>query len=79
MKHCEGCQYFEIPSLCLFSYISIMICYILGTVEGNIEEAIKQGFLALDEKMRNDDEMRDDMSGTTAVVVLIKNKKIYCG
>ncbi|VIO91014.1 probable protein phosphatase 2C, putative [Brugia malayi] len=48
-------------------------------VEGNIEEAIKQGFLALDEKMRNDDEMRDDMSGTTAVVVLIKNKKIYCG
>lgn len=29
--------------------------------------------------MRNDDEMRDDMSGTTAVVVLIKNKKIYCG
>uniref|UniRef100_A0A0R3RIH7 protein-serine/threonine phosphatase n=1 Tax=Elaeophora elaphi TaxID=1147741 RepID=A0A0R3RIH7_9BILA len=40
---------------------------------------MKEGFLALDEKMRNDDEMRDDMSGTTAVVVLIKNKKIYCG
>ncbi|MCP9259235.1 putative protein phosphatase 2C T23F11.1 [Dirofilaria immitis] len=39
----------------------------------------KARFLALDEKMRNDDEMRDDMSGTTAVVVLIKNKKIYCG
>ncbi|KAL4002907.1 putative protein phosphatase 2C T23F11.1 [Acanthocheilonema viteae] len=48
-------------------------------IEGNIEEAIKQGFLALDEKMKNDDEMRDDMSGTTAVVVLIKNRKIYCG
>ncbi len=29
--------------------------------------------------MRKDEEMRDDMSGTTAVIVLIKDKKIYCG
>uniref|UniRef100_A0A183EST0 protein-serine/threonine phosphatase n=1 Tax=Gongylonema pulchrum TaxID=637853 RepID=A0A183EST0_9BILA len=35
--------------------------------------------LALDEKMRGDDELRDDMSGTTAVIVLIKDQKIYCG
>uniref|UniRef100_A0A183ELS0 protein-serine/threonine phosphatase n=1 Tax=Gongylonema pulchrum TaxID=637853 RepID=A0A183ELS0_9BILA len=34
--------------------------------------------LALDEKMRGDDELRDDMSGTTAVIVLIKDQKIYC-
>lgn len=56
-----------------------MLQFMQFTAKGNIDEAIKQGFLALDEKMRNDDEMRDDMSGTTAVVVLIKNKKIYCG
>ncbi|MFH4973923.1 hypothetical protein AB6A40_000632 [Gnathostoma spinigerum] len=48
-------------------------------LEGDIEGAIKQGFLALDEKMKNDEEMREDMSGTTAVVVIIKDKKIYCG
>ncbi|VDM41548.1 unnamed protein product [Toxocara canis] len=47
--------------------------------EGKIEEAIKEGFMSLDEKMKNDEEMREDMSGTTAVVVIIKNKKIYCG
>uniref|UniRef100_A0A9J2PB69 protein-serine/threonine phosphatase n=1 Tax=Ascaris lumbricoides TaxID=6252 RepID=A0A9J2PB69_ASCLU len=47
--------------------------------EGKIEEAIKEGFLSLDEKMKHDEEMREDMSGTTAVVVIIKNKKIYCG
>lgn len=55
----------------------IFFPFFLG--EGNIEEAIKQGFLALDDQMRQDDEMREDMSGTTAVVVLIKDKKIYCG
>lgn len=47
--------------------------------EGKIEEAIKQGFLALDERMKADEEMREDMSGTTAVIVIIKDKKIYCG
>lgn len=42
-------------------------------------KALEKGFLALDEQMRQDQEMKDDVSGTTAVVVVIKDKKIYCG
>ncbi|VDD88401.1 unnamed protein product [Enterobius vermicularis] len=49
------------------------------SVEGNIEEGIKQGFLAIDEKMKADETMKDDVSGATAVVVIIKENKIYCG
>lgn len=48
-------------------------------VEGKIEEGIKKGFLAIDEKMKADEEMKDDVSGATAVVVIIKDSKIYCG
>uniref|UniRef100_A0A0N5A867 protein-serine/threonine phosphatase n=1 Tax=Syphacia muris TaxID=451379 RepID=A0A0N5A867_9BILA len=48
-------------------------------VEGRIEEGIKQGFLALDEMIRNDKTMKLDKSGSTAVVVIIKDNKIYCG
>lgn len=44
-----------------------------------MEDAIKSGFLLLDEKMKNDEDMRDEMSGTTAVVVIIKDRKIFCG
>lgn len=56
-----------------------MMQVVILAAEGKIEEAIKEGFLSLDEKMKHDEEMREDMSGTTAVVVIIKNKKIYCG
>ncbi|VDO34927.1 unnamed protein product [Haemonchus placei] len=44
---------------------------------GNLPEALRKGFLALDEQMRSDDEMRDDVSGATAVVVLIKDDVIH--
>lgn len=46
--------------------------------QGNLPEALRKGFLALDEQMRSDDEMRDDVSGATAVVVLIKDDVIHC-
>ena len=49
------------------------------SVEGRIEDGIRNGFLAIDNKMKLDDEMKDDMSGTTAVVVIIRDNKIYCG
>ncbi|CAB3402543.1 unnamed protein product [Caenorhabditis bovis] len=47
--------------------------------KGDLKTAIERGFLDLDDQMRNDEEMKDDISGTTAVVVLIKNETIYCG
>lgn len=47
--------------------------------EGNLKEAIERGFLDLDQQMRVDEETKDDVSGTTAVVVLIKEGDVYCG
>ncbi|TKR68248.1 hypothetical protein L596_024254 [Steinernema carpocapsae] len=46
---------------------------------GDIAEAIQTGFLGLDEQMRADAETKDEMSGTTAIVVLVRDQKIYCG
>lgn len=47
--------------------------------EGNIEEAIRKGFLKVDEDMLVDPEMREELAGTTAIIVLIKNNKLYIG
>jgi len=46
--------------------------------KGDIVEALKAGFLDCDENMLNDEQIRDDPSGCTAVCVLLKNNKIYC-
>ncbi|ELU07597.1 hypothetical protein CAPTEDRAFT_117783 [Capitella teleta] len=48
-------------------------------IDGRIHDAIKTGFLALDEDMLNDDEMKDELAGSTANMVLIKDSKLYCG
>ncbi|XP_059155657.1 probable protein phosphatase 2C T23F11.1 isoform X2 [Physella acuta] len=47
--------------------------------KGNISDAIRSGFLSLDEEMLRDEAMKDELAGTTAVIVLIKNGKMYCG
>jgi len=47
--------------------------------DGNIPDAIRRGFLALDEDMLEDEEMKEELAGTTAICVIIKDKKIYCG
>jgi len=44
----------------------------------NIEEAFKKGFLATDESMLKDDEMKDELAGSTANTILCKSNKIYC-
>lgn len=46
---------------------------------GNIEEAIRKGFLKVDEDMLVDPEMREELAGTTAIIVLLKNSKLYIG
>lgn len=46
--------------------------------QGKYDEALKRGFLGLDEEMLADEEYKDEMAGTTAVVVLMKNNKLIC-
>lgn len=46
---------------------------------GKYVEAIQKGFLACDENMMFDDNVKDETAGAAAVSVLIKDKKIYCG
>lgn len=47
--------------------------------KGEIVEAIKQGFLEIDADMLRDENMKDELAGTTAVVVLLKGNRIFCG
>lgn len=47
--------------------------------KGDVAGALKGGFFKLDEDLRNDEETKEQMSGTTAVVVIVKDGKIYCG
>ena len=46
--------------------------------EADYHVALKKSFLDTDVKMLEDDAMRKDSSGATAVVVYIKDNKIYC-
>ncbi|XP_071951504.1 probable protein phosphatase 2C T23F11.1 [Antedon mediterranea] len=45
---------------------------------GDIKEAVNTAFLALDEDMLNDENMKDELAGTTAIVVIHKDNKLYC-
>ncbi|CAN7944573.1 unnamed protein product [Ixodes hexagonus] len=47
--------------------------------KGDVVEAIKKGFLEVDSDMLKDESMKDELAGTTAIVVLIKDGKLYCG
>lgn len=45
----------------------------------NVPDALRKGFLGIDEDMLDDEDMKDELAGTTAVCVIIKDRKIYCG
>lgn len=47
--------------------------------QNKVEDAMKEGFLAVDEDMLQDEEMKDELAGTTAICVLYKDRKMYCG
>jgi len=47
--------------------------------EGNMHEAIREGFLECDRAMKVSQELKDEMAGCTAVAVLMKDNKLYCG
>ncbi|XP_008471162.1 probable protein phosphatase 2C T23F11.1 [Diaphorina citri] len=46
--------------------------------EGNITEALKKGFMDLDAAMLDDDALKDELAGTTAICILIKDNILYC-
>ncbi|UYV62573.1 hypothetical protein LAZ67_2001128 [Cordylochernes scorpioides] len=46
--------------------------------KGDVVEAIKKGFLEVDSDMLKDENMRDELAGTTAVIVMVKENKIFC-
>eukprot|EP00057_Strongylocentrotus_purpuratus_P030552 XP_782003.2 PREDICTED: probable protein phosphatase 2C T23F11.1 [Strongylocentrotus purpuratus] len=46
---------------------------------GEISTAIRESFLKIDEDMLKDEAMKDELAGTTALITVMKNNKIYCG
>jgi len=47
--------------------------------DGDVVTAMKQGFMEFDHSMLKDEQMRDELAGTTAITVIVKNNKVYCG
>ena len=46
--------------------------------EGDILEAIKQGFLECDRAMRTAESLKEEMAGCTAITVFIRGKELWC-
>lgn len=46
--------------------------------QGNIEAAIRKGYIEFDKEMSLDEDIREDLAGTTAICVIIKDQKLYC-
>ncbi|SPP77533.1 probable protein phosphatase 2C T23F11.1 [Drosophila guanche] len=46
--------------------------------DNDIERALQQGFLDIDYEMLHNESWGDQMAGSTAVVVLVKDSKLYC-
>merc|ERR1719479_115462 len=46
--------------------------------QAEVEEALREGFLECDRVMRNEESLKDEMAGSTAVVVLTQGNKLWC-
>jgi len=46
--------------------------------KGDMRAALTQGYLDLDQAMQQDERLRDDMSGSTAVCCLLRDGAVYC-
>lgn len=44
----------------------------------DVKRALQRGFLDVDEAMLNDESLKEQMAGSTAVAVVIKNEGLYC-
>jgi len=47
--------------------------------KGDIEEAIREGFLECDRAMREEESLKDEMAGATSITVLMKGDTLWCG
>ena len=47
--------------------------------QGDIESALRKGFIDFDREMASDEEIREDLAGTTAICVVIKDNQLFCG
>lgn len=54
------------------------VCKTRDYKEGNIVEALRKGFMDIDAAMLEDESLKDELAGTTAICVLIKNNIFYC-
>jgi len=48
-------------------------------IDGDITGAIREGFLECDRVMKSDEDFKDELSGCTAVIVLLRGEKLWCG
>jgi len=46
--------------------------------QGRVEDAMRQGFLECDRAMRTEESLKDEMAGSTAVVVVTRGKNVWC-
>ncbi len=67
---------FSLLSLFSWKWISL---FFLVLEQGDIEAALRKGFIDFDKEMASDEDMREDLAGTTAICVVIKDDKLYCG
>ncbi|XP_055547257.1 probable protein phosphatase 2C T23F11.1 [Wyeomyia smithii] len=44
----------------------------------DVKRALQRGFLDVDDAMLNDESLKEQMAGSTAVAVVIKNERLYC-
>lgn len=44
----------------------------------DVKRALQRGFLDIDEAMLNDESLKEQMAGSTAVAVMVKNDRLYC-
>lgn len=44
----------------------------------DVKQALQRGFLDIDEAMLNDESLKEQMAGSTAVAVMVKNDRLYC-
>jgi protein phosphatase 2C family protein 2/3 len=46
---------------------------------GKIEDAIRKGFLQIDQDMLSDAVMKEELAGSTAIAIIVKGGRIYIG
>jgi len=46
--------------------------------DGDVIQALKEGFFECDRSMKNEESLKDEMAGCTAVVVMTKGKELWC-